>query len=207
MNWSRGKQVFCAVFALLSLSMTLYSVVKLIIFVSTPCGAKINGVIKSSEWKDAFRALLNNTIWIVLFILHHSFGKHENVKKLFEKIGFETIERSVYNAISSVILLQMVERWIAINKWTLWSFTIKEYSPVWYIYVFVHLAFWLIIFGGSLLMDVPEILGIKQVYYDVKGFNNPSYYKAIPHNRLLSRIRHPSYIGFSLLFFVTNVMR
>jgi hypothetical protein len=204
----RAKQVFCAIFALLSLSITLYSIVKFVLFVSTPSGSKkIDRVIKTSEWKHSVRALLYNTIWLVLFVLHHSFGKHESVKKFWEKIGFKTIERAAYNAISSLILLQMVERWTTTSKWTLWSFTIKDYSPVWYIYFLLHTCFWLIIFGGSLLMDVPEILGIKQVYYDVKGLSSPSHYKAIQHNRLLASIRHPSYIGFSLLFWITNFMR
>ena len=178
------------------------------LFVSTPSGShQIDRVIKPSEWKHSIRALLNNTIWLVLFILHHSFGKHESVKNFFAKIGFKTIERAVYNVVSSLILLQMVENWTIANKWTLWSFAVEEYSPIWYIYVLSHATFWFIIFGGSLLMDVPEILGIKQVYYDVKGLNDPSLYKALQHNRLLASIRHPSYIGFSLLFWITNLMR
>lgn len=208
MSLVRAKQVFCAVFALVSLSITLYSIVKFILFVSTPSGSKkIDGVIKTSELKHSIRALFNNTIWLVLFILHHSFGKHESIKNFFHRFGFKTLERAVYNVISSLILLQMVERWAVVNKWTLWSFTISDYSTVWYAYTLIHSLLWLIIFGGSLLMDVPEILGIKQVYYDVKGLNDPSLYKAIQHNRLLTHIRHPSYIGFSLLFWITNFMR
>jgi hypothetical protein len=205
MNWSRAKQIFCAVFALLSLSITLYSLVKFIIFVSTP--KQIDGVIKSSQWKHSIRALLYNTIWLVLFILHHSFAKHESVKNFWDRIGLRMLERAFYNFISSWILLQMVERWIAADKWTLWSFEVRDYSALWFIHFFVHSTLWLIIFGGSLLMDLPEIFGIKQVYYDVKGLNDPSFYRAVPHNRLLSSIRHPSYIGFSLLFWITNVMR
>lgn len=208
MYLNRAKQVFCAIFGLLSLSITLYSIVKFVTFISTV--ASINdGVIsnESLELKFVVRALLNNSIWLILFILHHSFGKHENVKKFWHKIGLKTLERSAYNVISSYILLQMVERWIAVNKWTLWGFEIKEYSAFWYMYILSHSVFWLIIFGGSLLMDVPEILGIKQIYYDIKGLNHPSLYKAIQHNHLLSNVRHPSYIGFSLLFWITNLMR
>jgi hypothetical protein len=205
MYLKRAKQTFCAVFALFSLSITLYSIVKFIIFVSTP--KAVDGVIKSSEIKSQIRALLSNLIYLALFILHHSLGKHEAVKKLWEKIHLKSIERAAYNVISSVILLQMVERWTALNKWTVWSFNVKEYSPIWYAFYLIHSAFWIIIIVGSLLMDMPEMLGIKQVYYDVKGLHDPATYKAIPHNRLLSSIRHPSYIGFSLLFWITNVMR
>lgn len=211
MYLKRAQQLFSVIFALFALSITLFSIGKFIIFVSFPKNdantGKSSSVSANAEWKHSLRALFNNSIWLVLFILHHSFGKHENVKKLWEKIGFGTLERAAYNVISSYILLQMVEKWVIVNKWTIWSFSIKDYSPIWYIFILTHSIFWLIIFGGALLMDVPEIFGIKQVYYDVKGLNDPSLYKAIPHNRLLSHIRHPSYIGFSLLFWLTNLMR
>lgn len=208
MYLKRAQQIFSATFALLALSVTLYSVVKFITFISLPKVTNgVTGISSSTEWKYTVRAMFNNSIWLVLFILHHSFGKHEILKKLLEKIGLKTLDRAAYNVISSLILIQLVERWIDVNKWTLWSFAIKDYSPVWFIYVLTHAILWLIIFGGALLMDVPEIFGMKQVYYDIMGLHDPSFYKAIPHNRLLTHIRHPSYIGFSLLFWITNLMR
>ncbi len=204
----RSQQVLSAIFALFALSVTLYSIGKFVLFVSAP--KPVNGVIgisSSAEWKHHIRALLNNSVWLVLFILHHSFGKHDIIKSFWEKIGFKTIDRAAYNVISSLILLQLVEKWVNVNKWTLWSFSLKDSSPIWYIYVLIHAALWLIIFGGSLLMDTSEIFGMKQVYYDIKGLHDPSFYKAIPHNRLLTHIRHPSFIGFAALFWITNLMR
>lgn len=203
----RAQQTFSVLFALFALSITLYSIGKFIIFVSLPNKNGGKSSAASSEWKFTLRALFNNSIWLVLFILHHSLGKHEIVKKTLEKLGLKTLERAAYNVISSYLLLQMVERWMTVNKWTIWSFAVKDYSPIWYICILTHSLFWLVIFGGTLLMDAPEILGIKQVYYEVKGLNDPSLYKAIPHNRLLAHIRHPSYIGFSLIFWLTNMMR
>lgn len=207
MYLKRAQQTFSVFFALFALSVTLYSIVKFIIFISLPKVSVIGGISSSSEWLFTLRALFNNSIWLVCFILHHSFGKHEIVKKLLEKIGLKTLDRAAYNVISSLILIQLVEKWICVNKWTIWSFAIKDYSATWYIYILAHSTLWLIIFGGALLMDVPEILGMKQVYYDIRGLHDPSSYKTIPHNRLLTHIRHPSYIGFSLLFWLTNLMR
>lgn len=206
MYLKRAQQTFSAIFALFALSVTLYSVVKFIIFISLPNNG-VTGIPSSAEWKYTIRALFNNSIWLVCFILHHSFGKHEIVKKLWEKVGLKTLDRAAFNVISSFILIQLVDKWIGVNKWTIWSFAIRDYSPIWYILVLVHSALWLTIFTGALLMDVPEILGMKQVYYEIKGLHDPSFYKAIPHNRLLTHIRHPSYIGFSLLFWITNLMR
>lgn len=70
-----------------------------------------------------------------------------------------------------------------------------------------HSVLWMIIAFGSLLMDLPEIFGVKQIYYDVQGLNEPFSYKARSLGRLLSNIRHPSYVGFSLIFWITNLMR
>jgi hypothetical protein len=209
MYLKRAQQIFSAILALFALSVTLYSVGKFMIFTSLPKKTNngVTGISSSSEWKYTLRALFNNSIWLVCFILHHSFGKHEIVKKSLEKIGLKTCSRAAYNLISSFILIQLVEKWTCVNKWTIWSFAIKDYSPTWYIYILSHSALWLIIFFGALLMDAPEVFGMKQVYYDIKGLHDPAYYKAIPHQRLLTHIRHPSFIGFSLLFWITNLMR
>lgn len=56
-------------------------------------------------------------------------------------------------------------------------------------------------------MDLPEIFGIKQIYYDMQGLNEPFQYKARNLSHLLNSIRHPSYVGFSLIFWITNLMR
>ena len=105
----RIKQTFCATFGLLSLMVTLYALGKFILFTSKPLqkqkssSSSLDG--KSQELKVAVRHLVNNTFWLVVFILQHSLQKHDNVKKLWNKIGFQTIERSAYNLVSSFILL------------------------------------------------------------------------------------------------------
>lgn len=227
MYLQRAKQTFTAAFGLLSLSVTLYALVKFILFTSKPIQRHQQW--KSQELKVAVRQLLNNMIWLVVFILQHSFQRHENVKKLWQKIGLKTIERSAYNLLSSVILLvrlpgrfmvinqiklnvqisfqQLVQSWSFVEKWTLWSISVTTYSPIWWILVVSHSILWMIIAFGSLLMDLPEMLGIKQIYYDIQGLNEPFAYKARSLSRLLSNIRHPSYVGFSLIFWITNLMR
>lgn len=100
----RVRQAFCAMFGLLSLLVTLYALVKFILFTSKPKQQQQQGKL-SQETKVAVRYLVHNAIWLVVFILQHSLQKHENVKKLWAKIGLATIERSAYNLLSSLILL------------------------------------------------------------------------------------------------------
>jgi len=205
MYLKRIKQSFCVTFGLLSLAVTLYALGKFILFTSKPIQQKQRRA-KPQEMKVVVRLLLNNTIWLVLFILQHSFQKHESVKKLWHKLGLKTIERSAYNLLSSLILLQLVQTWSSVDKWTLWSISAPVYSPVWWVLVVSHTLLWSIIAFGSLLMDLPEILGIKQIYYDVQGLSEPFAYKARSLSRLLTNIRHPSYVGFALIFWITNLM-
>lgn len=94
-----------------------------------------------------------------------------------------------------------------VDKWILWNISAPEYSSIWWIFTIIHSILWTIIAFGSLLMDLPEIFGVKQIYYDIQGLNEPFLYKAPRLSRLLSNIRHPSYVGFSLIFWITNVMR
>lgn len=100
-----------------------------------------------------------------------------------------------------------MQNWMVVEKWTLWSVSAPVYSPIWWILVVTHSLLWSIIAFGSLMMDLPEILGIKQIYYDIQELNEPFAYKARSLSRLLSNIRHPSYVGFSLIFWITNLMR
>lgn len=99
----RMKQTFCVIFGVISLLVTLFSLVKFILFVSKPTdGANLTG---KSEAKVALRHLLHNSIWIVVFILQHSFQKHPKVKLFWERIGLKILERSSYNLVSALILL------------------------------------------------------------------------------------------------------
>lgn len=102
----RVKQTFCAILGLISLTVTLYSLVKFILFMSKPMEhVKLSSGKETDEWKVALRHLLHNSIFAVVFILQHSFQKHPNVKSFWEKIGLKIAERSAYNLVSALILL------------------------------------------------------------------------------------------------------
>ena len=55
-------------------------------------------------------------------------------------------------------------------------------------------------------MDLPEILGIKQVFYDMKRYAPPTAYKSTELNQLYQHIRHPSFICLTVVFWATNLM-
>lgn len=99
----RVKPIFGSIFGLLSLVVTLYAIGKFVLFLSVPKQNIPRS--KALESKVAVRHLINNTTWLVIFILQHSFQKHESVKKFWAKIGLQPLERAAYNLVSSIVLL------------------------------------------------------------------------------------------------------
>ncbi|KAH8271156.1 hypothetical protein KR018_000164, partial [Drosophila ironensis] len=73
-------------------------------------------------------------------------------------------------------------------------------------FVFTHALCWIVIFGGSLVMDLAELLGVKQAYYDLRAYEEPVKYKSSELRNLYAHVRHPSFVGLSLILLATNVM-
>lgn len=99
----RIKQIFNIAFGLLSFMITLYALQKFVLFTSMPKQLSMDG--NKQKINVAIKLMLKNMIWLVVFILQHSLQKHDLVKNFWRKIGFETIERSAYNLVSSLVLL------------------------------------------------------------------------------------------------------
>lgn len=99
----------------------------------------------------------------------------------------------------------LVHNWSKI-PYVLWYVDLESNFILHWIYSILHISSWIFIYGGSLLMDLPELLGIKQIYYAVQGLHQPDYYKSKELNQLYSRLRHPSFICISLVLWCTNLM-
>lgn len=102
------------------------------------------------------------------------------------------------------VLQLLLKHWTRV-PFALWSVDLESPLPFW-IFTVVHSLAWTIIYGGSLLMDLPELLGIKQIFYDIQGLHQPSYYKSRELNQLYSRLRHPSFICLTVVLWGTNFM-
>lgn len=59
----------------------------------------------------------------------------------------------------------LINNWKRVDLYNIWEWPIESY-PIVNTFIFIlHLVSWCMIYGGSLLMDTPEIFGIKQVSY------------------------------------------
>ena len=101
----------------------------------------------------------------------------------------------------------LVNNWRRTEAFHLWNVDIGSRPILWWAFTIPHVFAWTVIYGGSLMMDLPELLGCKQVYYDVNDLAPPLSYKTIELSEFYSRLRHPSFTGFLIIFWCTNCMR
>lgn len=105
------RQILCFIVSLLSFISVFYSVGRLALFLAAPVqrnsknGQLQNLLDDQSLLKVTLFSLLFNSIWIVLFVLQHSFMKMEAMKNVWRKLGLELAERSIYNICSAYCLL------------------------------------------------------------------------------------------------------
>lgn len=89
----------------------------------------------------------------------------------------------------------------------MWQIDVEAKPALWWTFVLIHGFAWTIIYGGSVLMDLPELIGLKQVYYDINKLLEPIAYKSTELRKLYGHVRHPSFVGLSTVLWCTNLMR
>ncbi|XP_055382655.1 nurim homolog [Condylostylus longicornis] len=206
------KQSVCLILSSLVFVYTFYVVGKLMLFLSNPGATSIkytwilNILDNQSRLETAFVALVFDALYVILFILQHSLMKSNLIIAIFEKTGLGLIERSVYCLTSSLCLYYLIENWLSAPTIVLWQINVADNPSLWWMFVLVHVFAWIVIYGGSLIMDLPEIMGLKHVYYDIKDYAPPMAYKSFELRHLYGHIRHPSFIGFLIVLWFTNLM-
>lgn len=196
-----------------SFVLTFVSVGKLSWFLSSIHQMKSNSSAASSQdFMDivtnvrVLNVLFVNAVLAITFVLVHSFFRIESVKKSLEKVGLTSASRSLYCLLSSVSLLVLLKYW-KIIPYTLWEFDVQSTTFRYWLYFSLHSLAWTVIYAGSLLMDLPELLGIKQIVYHLQGLPHTcEYYKSEQLNTLYAHFRHPSFICLSLILWFSNYM-
>ncbi|XP_055609168.1 nurim homolog [Uranotaenia lowii] len=206
------RQAISFVLSLLSFISVFYSVGKLAVFLATPVQLDLKHILFQSVLDDrnllkaTTFSLLFNSVWIILFVLQHSAMKSHAVKSLWRKLGLELAERSIYNVASAYCLLLLLKNWKTAQSYQLWHIDVRSSSTLWWTFVSAHVISWIVIYGGSLLMDLPELIGLKQIYYDINDLAPPMSYKSRELKNFYARLRHPSFVGLSVVLWITNSM-
>uniref|UniRef100_A0A182KGP8 Nuclear envelope membrane protein n=1 Tax=Anopheles christyi TaxID=43041 RepID=A0A182KGP8_9DIPT len=205
------KQLLCFLLSLLSFMSVFYSVGKLGIFLATPSRAQPMETNAFPANRAELRAFLFplffNAIWVVLFVLQHSGMRAEVVKRFWKSIGLELAERSLYNIATSYCLLLLLKNWQSPpTQYRLWFFEVEENHSLWWLMIGSHVLSWIVVYGGSLMVDLPELIGLKHVYYAMNDLAPPMSYKSRDLQDYYKRYRHPSFVALSIVLWLTNGM-
>ena len=122
---------------------------------------------------------------VLLFILQHSWLKTNQIKGYLNKLKINpSTARCIYVMFTSIALqvgwkvLQcsfprfinmlfpfkiVMICWSPVRSYNLWKIEITENSVTSFIFSSSEFLAWVFIYGGSLLLDFPELVGVKQV--------------------------------------------
>jgi protein-S-isoprenylcysteine O-methyltransferase Ste14 len=146
-------------------------------------------------------ALTINFALIALFGIQHSVMARPGFKEKWTKIVPESIERSTYVLITSLILILLYWQWRPMTGQVIW-----EAEATWAQYLL-----WAVFFGGfglvllsTFVIDHFDLFGLRQVWlnlrqkeYTSSGFKVTFFYKFV---------RHPLYVGWIMAFWGTPRM-
>jgi protein-S-isoprenylcysteine O-methyltransferase Ste14 len=146
-------------------------------------------------------ALTINFALIALFGIPHTVMARPAFKEKWTKIVPESIERSTYVLISSLILILLYWQWRPMTGQVIW-----EAEATWAQYLL-----WAVFFGGfglvllsTFVIDHFDLFGLRQVWlnlrqkeYTSSGFKVTFFYKFV---------RHPLYVGWIMAFWGTPRM-
>jgi protein-S-isoprenylcysteine O-methyltransferase Ste14 len=145
-------------------------------------------------------AVVINLLLIMLFGLQHSIMARPAFKTVLTRFWPESIERSLYVAMSAVALCIMYFFWRPMPE-MIWSVELEWLRML--LWGLAGLG-WIIVLLSTFLLNHFELFGLHQIWVDLRNrtmpsaiFREPFFYKFV---------RHPIYTGFLLAFWMTPDM-
>ncbi|XP_038581519.1 nurim [Micropterus salmoides] len=129
---------------------------------------------------------------LALFITQHSLLAWSPVKQALQSV-LGPLNRTAYCFTTALALQILMHYWQPVTGAPcLWSVRHAPWS-IWFplLCFSLHFLCWAIICSILVIFDYPELLGIKQVYYECFGLGDPLSHKSPLAQRLLSHLRHP----------------
>jgi len=146
-------------------------------------------------------SLVVDLLLIFLFCGQHSFMASSLMKDIWNNSNVQLFQRSTYTLATAVVLEILVSFWKPI-EYVMWDWGSSWDSTLFIIYI----CGWFLILLETLMMDHFELLGLKQIYFAVQGWNEPMKYKNNLVETLYSHSRHPILLGLLIILWSTPVM-
>jgi protein-S-isoprenylcysteine O-methyltransferase Ste14 len=145
-------------------------------------------------------ALLVNISLLGIFALQHSIMARQQFKAWWMQFIPQPMERSTYVLLSSLALILLFWQWQPIGI-IIWN--INNLVGQIILYSLFTLG-WIIVFISTFLINHFDLFGLRQVYLYLQGkeytylqFQTPALYQYV---------RHPLYVGWLLVFWMTPLM-
>ncbi|XP_030756402.1 nurim homolog [Sitophilus oryzae] len=193
---------FKLLFAAFSFICLFYSVMEFTYFISFP--KEETGKTHEEIWFEGSWVLLKDMALLVLFIVQHSAMASERFKSCLSKFKLDDMSRCIYTTATAASLLFIMKSWLT-STIVLWHLNLS-YKPLSWIYFGVHSVAWIIIYVANICTDVTELLGLKQIYYSIINLPEPNQRKSHRLRKLTSHMRHPSFLGFLMVFWFYPTM-
>ena len=145
-------------------------------------------------------ALLINVGLIALFGLQHSIMARPGFKAWWTKLVPNSIERSTYVLLTSLILTLLYWQWEPMPQIIWQADAIWSQAMLWGVF---SAGFGLVLLS-TFLIDHVDLFGLRQVTLNLlqKGYTNPGFTVTF----FYKVVRHPLYVGFFLAFWGTPTM-
>lgn len=163
----------------------------------------------SIPWSVALRdssvlwSIAVDLVLLALFILQHSLLAWPPVKQACQSV-LGTLNRTAYCFTTALALQILMRYWQpVVSAPCLWAVRHTPWS-IWFplLCFTLHFLCWAIICSILMIYDYPELMGIKQVYYECLGLGDPLSHKSPRAQRLLLHFRHPVCLEFAVVLWL-----
>lgn len=148
----------------------------------------------------AVGALLTNTLLLGLFALQHSVMARSGFKRWWTRFVPQSVERSTYVLMSSLLLLLLFWKWQPILG-VVWQ--VENRVGVAALEVLFWLG-WAVVLYSTFAIDHFDLFGLRQVWFRLRG----TEYVPVPFRQpwAYNVVRHPLLLGFLIAFWATPTM-
>jgi methanethiol S-methyltransferase len=156
--------------------------------------------IDSTSVGPASTAVAINVLLLGLFAVQHSVMARPAFKRIWTRVVPTPIERSTYVMISNLVTILLIWQWRGMDTivWDVQQPALR--AVIWGLFA----AGWLLVPAVTFMIDHFDLFGTRQVWLYLRGHD----YQALPFRvpLLYKRVRHPLYIGWTMVFWATPTM-
>lgn len=146
------------------------------------------------------RSLMINLALLSVFALQHSIMARPAFKRIWTKIIPKAAERSTYILMTCVALILIFVFWQPLTT-PVWDVST---TPVGTVMTLVFGVGWLVVLASTFMIDHFDLLGLKQIYANLK--NHDAIQQGFIKFGLYRLVRHPIMTGFLIAFWATPTM-